>query len=122
MSPAARTQAQTLLSLNSLCKEYRSKRGRTVTALEDVSLDISHGEVVTLVGPSGCGKSTLLKLMAALHSPTSGDIRLEEQEHQTPSASIGIVYQQPLLLPWKTALENVLVPIRVRRMDLKIYR
>ncbi|WP_222850943.1 ABC transporter ATP-binding protein [Phytoactinopolyspora mesophila] len=105
-----------------MSKTYQAKKGTPVQALTDISLDIAEGEVVTLVGPSGCGKSTLLRLLGGLHMPTEGEMLLAGQRHTGPSHRIGIVYQQPLLLPWKNVIENVLVPIRVRRAKLAPYR
>lgn len=120
--PTHQADTQTLLSLDAVNKEYHSKKSRPVSALQDVTLHVREGEVMTFVGPSGCGKSTLLKTMAGLLPPSSGSVFLSGEQHNEPSESIGIVYQQPLLLPWKNVLENVLVPIRVRKMDLRIYK
>ncbi len=85
-------------------------KGNTAThVLDDVSLAIRAGSFVSLLGPSGCGKSTLLKILGGLLEPTAGDVRVAGR----PAADavrhreIGIVFQQPVLLPWKTALKNV---------------
>jgi NitT/TauT family transport system ATP-binding protein len=88
----------------------RGKRrapARTVTALQDVELDIAPGEFTVLVGPSGCGKSTLLDLLGGLDSPTSGRILLDGAPVEGPGLDRGIVFQQYALLPWRTALGNV---------------
>ena len=84
--------------------------GRTMTpVLQDVSLSIRSGSFVSLLGPSGCGKSTLLKILGGLLEPTGGDVlvagrpAVEAVRHR----EVGIVFQQPVLLPWKTALKNV---------------
>jgi NitT/TauT family transport system ATP-binding protein len=111
-----------LVSLRGVSKTYQAKKGTPVQALSDITLDVAEGEVVTLVGPSGCGKSTLLRLLGGLHMPTDGQMLLAGQKHTGPSHRIGIVYQQPLLLPWKNVIENTLVPIRVRRAKLAPYR
>ncbi|TWU55530.1 Bicarbonate transport ATP-binding protein CmpD [Rubripirellula reticaptiva] len=81
-------------------------------AVEDVTISAVAGEILALVGPSGCGKTTLLRLMAGLESPTSGQVTLR------PPASgvhgeIAFVFQQPTLLPWRTALENVTLPLEL---------
>ena len=88
-----------------------------ITALEGLSLDIGKGEFVSVLGPSGCGKSTLLKLVAGLHPPTSGRITLDGIEVNGPRRDVGVVFQQPTLLPWRTVLNNVLVPARALRLD-----
>lgn len=116
------TDSCPLVSIQNASKMYTARKGVAVQALEDVTLDITEGEFITLVGPSGCGKSTLLRMIAGLHSPTTGKIELDGIPHTGPNARIGIVYQQPLLLPWKSVLENVLVPIRVRGQRVQDFR
>jgi len=90
---------------------------RSVTALQDVSLDIIDGELLTLLGPSGCGKSTFLRVVADLIAPTSGSLQVLGV---TPQAArirrdIGFVFQDAALLPWRTALQNVELPLEVAR-------
>jgi NitT/TauT family transport system ATP-binding protein len=80
-------------------------------ALQDVSLRIDPGDFVALLGPSGCGKSTLLRLIAGLDQPDSGRIVWEGHN------DTGFVFQDPTLLPWSSALENVRLPLRLRRRD-----
>jgi NitT/TauT family transport system ATP-binding protein len=88
---------------------YAVERGRT-RALDGVDLDIREGEFVSLLGPSGCGKSTLLRVACGLLPPTSGEMALRGQRISGPTSNIGIVFQQPTLLPWKSVVANVLVP------------
>ncbi len=76
-------------------------------ALENVSLGVERGELVTIVGPSGCGKSSLLMLIAALLRPTSGSIRLSGREVKAPGSDRAMVFQDFALLPWRTVLRNV---------------
>jgi NitT/TauT family transport system ATP-binding protein len=90
---------------------YRTSRG-PLTALEKLSFQVRPAEFVAVLGPSGCGKSTLLKLASGLLSPTGGRILLDGQPVSGPRADVGIVFQQPTLLPWKTVFQNVLVPVR----------
>lgn len=89
---------------------YHGSQG-ALTALEDVNLAMRGGEFVAIVGPSGCGKSTLLRLVSGLRPPSTGRIILAGEPVTGPRPDVGIVFQQPTLLPWKTVLNNVLVPI-----------
>lgn len=111
-----------IVRIHGVTKTYVAKRGTAVTALEGVDLSIQPGEVVTLVGPSGCGKSTLLKVLAGLTTPTEGWLTLDGKRHLGPSPKIGVVYQQPLLLPWKSVIDNVLIPIKVQKRDVRAFR
>ena len=70
-----------------------------------------------MLGPSGCGKSTLLKIVAGLLRPTSGSVTLMRQEIRGPRRDVGMVFQQPTLLPWQTVLDNVLLPVRTLGLD-----
>jgi NitT/TauT family transport system ATP-binding protein len=83
-------------------------------ALKDVDLTLDKGEFAAVIGSSGCGKSTLLKIMAGLLPPTSGRVMLEEKPVMGPRRDIGMMFQQATLLPWKTTLGNVLLPIEMR--------
>src|SRR5215475_2730523 len=94
---------------------YRSKHAQ-VQALDNVSFAANAREFVALVGPSGCGKSTLLKLIAGLIGPTSGTIRVNGRPVAGPTPSIGIVFQSPLLMAWRTVLQNVLLQIDIRNL------
>ena len=86
-----------------------------VRALDNVDLVLARGEFASVIGSSGCGKSTLLKVMAGLIPPTSGRVVLEQRPVMGPRADIGMMFQQATLLPWKTTIENVVLPIGVRR-------
>lgn len=105
-----------LIRVDGLHKVYATRSGRIV-ALEDVSFDIQEGEFITVVGPSGCGKSTLLKILAGLLPPSSGEARLHERPIDRPRRDIGVVFQAPVLLPWRTVLANVLLPAQVQHLD-----
>ncbi|WP_448591371.1 ABC transporter ATP-binding protein [Thermoflexus hugenholtzii] len=91
---------------------YRTDRGE-VWALREVSLALRPGEFVCLVGPSGCGKTTLLRILAGLLRPTQGEVWLMGQPLRGPDRRIGIVFQKDSLLPWRTALENVRLPLEL---------
>ena len=84
-----------------------------VRALEEVTLDIAHGEFIAVVGPSGCGKSSLMKLVSGLHAPASGSLTFEGKPVTGPLKSVGMAFQNSNLLPWRTALENVLLPLEI---------
>ena len=84
-----------------------------VRAVEDVSLEIAHGEFIAVVGPSGCGKSSLMKLISGLHRPASGVLTLDGKPIAGPLKSVGMAFQNSNLLPWRTALENVLLPLEI---------
>jgi NitT/TauT family transport system ATP-binding protein len=80
---------------------------------------VNSGDFVSIIGPSGCGKSTLLMMIAGLEKPTEGTISIAGQLVSGPSTTTGIMFQDSTLLPWKTALENVLFPIQIqKRMSL----
>jgi NitT/TauT family transport system ATP-binding protein len=84
-----------------------------VRAVEDVSLEIARGEFIAVVGPSGCGKSSLMKLISGLHPPASGSLTLDGKPIAGPLKSVGMAFQNSNLLPWRTALENVLLPLEI---------
>ena len=85
------------------------------SALEDVSLSVHEGQFISIVGPSGCGKSTLLQIIAGLSVATSGEILIDGERITSPRPDkIGVVFQEPLLLPWKTAAENIEFPLALR--------
>ncbi len=93
-------------------------RGNTsVHALDRISLEVRDGEFIAVVGPSGCGKSTLLKLVTGLRPPTGGRLIVYGREVTRPRGDVGIVFQSPVLLPWRTILENVTLPIDVLKLD-----
>jgi NitT/TauT family transport system ATP-binding protein len=82
-------------------------------ALEDVTMNINHGEIVAVVGPSGCGKSTLMRLMSGLWLPTEGGVIIDGREVDRPLSVVGMAFQNPTLLPWRTILQNVMLPLEV---------
>jgi NitT/TauT family transport system ATP-binding protein len=101
------------LLLRKVSKTYVSRTGN-YEALQETSLVIEPGEVMTVVGPSGCGKSTLLKIIAGL-IPFSGEIHIDEEPISGPHHDIGFMFQSAVLFPWRTVLDNVLLPARLRR-------
>lgn len=85
-----------------------------VVVFNDISIAIETGEFVALLGPSGCGKSTLLRILAGLEQPDSGEVRFKGQPVAGPRSEIALMFQTPTLLPWKTALDNVALPLVAR--------
>jgi NitT/TauT family transport system ATP-binding protein len=87
---------------------------REVRALDPLDLAVGDGEFLAIVGPSGCGKSTLLRLIAGLLAPTTGRIALHGEAVTKPQTRLGIVFQSPVLLEWRTVLDNVLLQLELR--------
>ena len=98
-------------------KRYGSRDGSTVDAVETVSFSIAEGEFISIVGPSGCGKTTLLKIIGGLLEPSSGTISYGGLEAGRRRPRLGMVFQDAVLLPWRTVLQNVSLPIEVMRLD-----
>jgi NitT/TauT family transport system ATP-binding protein len=84
-----------------------------VKAIQDVSLSIAKGEFIAVVGPSGCGKSSLMRLISGLHPPLGGVLTVEGKPVTGPLKSVGMAFQNSNLLPWRTALDNVLLPLEI---------
>src|SRR5476649_1680364 len=109
------------VKIENLFKTYNSRSGR-VAALHNVNLDIEQNEFVALVGPSGCGKSTLLKIIGALIRPSRGRLLYDNQPLLQPTRDVGIVFQEPVLLPWRGALDNVMLPAEILGLDIEASR
>ena len=105
-----------LIAVDGLSKVYETRSGR-VTALEGIRFAIDEGQFVAVVGPSGCGKSTLLKILAGLIPASQGEARLGGTPINGPRRDIGVVFQSAVLFPWRTVLDNVLLPVDVQRLD-----
>jgi NitT/TauT family transport system ATP-binding protein len=122
-APLARAEAaapgaspEPLIRLRNVRKIYRTG-GREFVAVSDVTMDVAEGDLVSLVGPSGCGKSTLLKILAGLHDADGGEVRIGSAATEfVPGRDVGMVFQQPLLLKWRTILENVLLPAQILKL------
>ena len=94
----------------------------TGAAIEDLSFEVRENEFVTLVGPSGCGKSTSLRIMSGLVPATSGRVYVRGGEVRSPIADVGMVFQAPVLLPWRNTLNNVLFPSEMRGQNVSMHR
>jgi NitT/TauT family transport system ATP-binding protein len=88
-------------------------RRRTTLAIEGLDLDIDQGKFVAVVGPSGCGKSSLMKLVTGLRRPSAGSILVAGKEVNGPLKIVGMAFQNPTLLPWRTTLSNVMLPLEI---------
>ena len=99
---------------SSIGKRYDLGGGESLTAIEDVSLNLEKGKLISLLGPSGCGKTTFLRIVAGLESATSGTVEIEGNLISGPHPDFAFVFQQPNLMPWRTVLRNVLFPLEVR--------
>jgi NitT/TauT family transport system ATP-binding protein len=91
---------------------------KTVTALEQVSFEIQTGNFVSIVGPSGCGKSTLLKIISGLLPASSGKVSVNGARVDQPLENVGMVFQAPVLLKWRSVLGNILLPVEFAKLDL----
>jgi ABC-type nitrate/sulfonate/bicarbonate transport system ATPase subunit len=106
------------LVLKQVSKSFQ-QRIQTVDALSPVDLTVAHGEFVTVIGPSGCGKSTLFNIIAGVEEPSAGLITIDGETTKVRAGKCGYMPQQPLLLPWRTVLENVILGLDVRHVPRK---
>jgi len=106
--------ARPYIALEQVSLRFQSEH-RQVQALSDVDLGVDEGEFVALLGPTGCGKSSLLRLISDLIPPTSGVIKIrgEPPSAARQAVQFGFVFQEPALLPWRTAIENIQLPLEV---------
>jgi NitT/TauT family transport system ATP-binding protein len=107
-----------MITLADVGKTYRTRGGQLVQALEKIELSIAAGEFVSVLGPSGCGKSTMLKIVGGFTSATSGEARIGKDLVRGPRKDVGVVFQEPRLLPWMNVLANVMIPCRILRLPL----
>lgn len=101
-----------MIKLAGVSRSFRSREG-TVEALRDVGLEVADGEFVAVVGRSGCGKSTLLRLIAGLLPPTAGRVAVAGEAVVKPRRDVAMMFQRPALLPWRSVLDNVLLPVQI---------
>ncbi|AJE46850.1 ABC transporter ATP-binding protein [Celeribacter indicus] len=107
-----------LVRISALEKIYATRDKGNVHALHDIRLDVADGEFITIVGPSGCGKSTLLKILAGILDKSAGQVEIAGRAVEGPNRDLGVVFQAPVLLPWRSVIENVMVPAIVQKSDL----
>jgi NitT/TauT family transport system ATP-binding protein len=102
-------------------KTYEGQ-GSPLEVLRDVDIRVASQQFISIIGASGCGKSTLLMMVGGLEPITGGSIKIGGQAVRAPRRDIGIIFQDPTLLPWKTALDNVLFPIEIFGLSVPQYR
>jgi NitT/TauT family transport system ATP-binding protein len=102
-----------IIAIRGLNKSFATLQGDRIEALVDINVAISAGSFATIVGPSGCGKSTLLRIVAGLIPASAGSIVIAGQHVVGPRKDIGMVFQSSILLPWRTVLDNVMLPAEI---------
>jgi NitT/TauT family transport system ATP-binding protein len=106
-----------LIDIRDVRKQFRSRSGTFLEALTNTSLAVQAKQFLCIVGPSGCGKSTLLRMIAGLETVSGGTIAIDGVPILGPRRDIGLVFQSPVLLPWRTIIKNVLVPAEVLKLN-----
>jgi NitT/TauT family transport system ATP-binding protein len=106
------TKEPVLLEFDRVGLEYRVD-GQPRRIIDEISLSIAQGEFVSFVGPSGCGKTSILRMVSGLSPAPIGEIRMREKKITKPLKNVGIAFQNPVLLPWRNTLNNVLLPLEV---------
>jgi len=109
-----------IIVVDNVTVEYYSRKSK-VLAVKDVSFTVKDKEFVSIVGPSGCGKSTILRAISGLILPTKGEIYVHGKLVKGPQQGVGMAFQNPNLLPWRTALKNVLLPIEILGGNVREY-
>jgi NitT/TauT family transport system ATP-binding protein len=120
MPVSSAATARPLIRLDQVAKTYRTADG-PVESLKPLTFEIRDGEFMAIVGPSGCGKSTLLKMVAGLLPASSGTIAIDGKPVSGPPDDVGIVFQSPVLLAWRSVLENVMLQIQMRKLPRDKY-
>ena len=110
-----------MIEIEGVAKEF-AKGQRRVLALQDIGLTVAAREFAAILGPSGCGKSTLLNMVAGFERPSRGSVRVAGEEVTAPSPQRAVVFQEPALFPWLTAMENVLFGPKTQRQPSAEYR
>lgn len=104
------------VQIENLKKVYETK-DRSIAALEDIAFNFEKGQFVVLVGQSGCGKSTLLNIVAGLLEATEGNVIVAGEHVTKPILNVGMVFQAPVLLPWRNVVNNIMLPAELRKLD-----
>lgn len=110
-----------IVKLENVSVKYKVGKGSYLTAVDKVNLSIPPGSIVGIVGRSGCGKTTLLKVIAGLIKPSEGKVDYNKEYIVGEKPRIGMMFQSPLLLPWRNILENILLPLEIMGEDPEEY-
>jgi NitT/TauT family transport system ATP-binding protein len=105
-----------MIQLDGVGQVFEGREGQ-VQALDEIDLNVQENEFVTLIGRSGCGKSTLLRLIAGLLPPTSGWITVDGEPVTGPRRDVSFMFQRPALLPWRSVVSNVMLPVEISGCD-----
>src|ERR1700761_6021469 len=108
-----------LIEFDDVGVTYQRRGGGETVALERTSLTIQPGEFICIVGPSGCGKTTLLHCLDGLHTPTSGEIRIDGRAIHGPGRDRAMVFQSASLMPWRTVVRNVTYGLEMQGVPLR---
>lgn len=108
------------LVVKNLSKTFSLRNGQSISVIDEINFKIFPGEFISLIGPSGSGKSTLLNIIAGIETATSGTISLEENVAADRKGKFGYMFQEPLLLPWRTVIENLILGLDIRHVPQKI--
>jgi NitT/TauT family transport system ATP-binding protein len=110
------------IRVSRLNKVFGAGTAGQLIALKDINCSIREGDFVSIVGPSGCGKSTLLRILAGLLDYSDGSVTMDGQPVRGTRRDVGVVFQSSILLPWRTVLDNVMLPAEVLGLDIKAAR
>ena len=121
MSASSAKPDRAFVRLTNVGKSFRIESG-AIEVLRNVSIDVADRQFISILGPSGCGKSTLLMMLAGLEPVSSGAIEIAGQAMRAPRRDVGVIFQDPTLLPWKSAIENVLFPIEIFGLPFAKYQ
>ena len=113
-TPTAPNSSKPFVEFDQVWLAYNEElQAKNIFAVEDINLSVRQGEFIAIVGPSGCGKSTFMKLTTGLRMPSRGKITIDGQPVTGPLKISGMAFQAPSLLPWRTTLDNVLLPLEI---------
>jgi len=112
-APAIVSKAPGAIRLQSIDFAFPTRGGAPLPVLDGIDLDIPAGGIVALIGPNGCGKSTLLRVIAGLLAPVHGEVRLAGERLTGPDPRIGLAFQEPRLLPWRSTADNITYPLEL---------
>lgn len=113
---------KTVINCSGVYKDFMSERGELIKVVKDLNLSVAENEFVVLFGPGQCGKTTAMKVMAGLLSPSSGEVTVNGVKVTHPGPERGVIYQNTLLFPWMTVMENVEFGLRCKGIKKNIRR